>query len=547
MKTSTIKIHYNKPQLRSMLVGAPVEILIAGRGTGKTEGVLAPKSIMCYLDPMPRAAGVIVGATYNQILTRTLPGLVKGWEMLGYRRDVHFVVGKAPTDKWKKMWGWQGPFRMPHKFHYCICWWNGAIIYFVSQDIQGSSNGITIDWIIGDEAKYLKGEKFNQELLPANRGKMPAFRNIPHHHGITLTTDMPTGTGGLWLLEFEDKCDKVRVAEILKLQKIVATLRDKSLHARKSDQALFDQQIAILLEEINDLRKDLIYYHEASSLENIDALGVNYFKQQLALTTQYEFDTQILNLRLQKAADGFYPDFDEDYHGYHANDNAFLESLAYDFNKIESIDCRRDADLDPNKGIHIAIDYNRRIHPLVVGQEHPMELRILKGLHSLFPKKLKDVVAQFCEYYKNHKTKVVYFWFDQTAVGEQHETRQCDDVIKQLRKNGWTVIQKYMGVAPTHQDKYNMYGHLLQEDGKYRQILRVNKENCKQLIRSVNFAPAEIRKGGFGKVKLSERDPKFPAQDSTHYSDALDMLVWGIMESKLKDIAPSGSSIITRR
>ena len=62
MKT---QLHFNKPQLRSIMIGAPDEYLVAGRGTGKSEGVLAPKSANCYLRTMPRGTGVFVGATYK--------------------------------------------------------------------------------------------------------------------------------------------------------------------------------------------------------------------------------------------------------------------------------------------------------------------------------------------------------------------------------------------------------------------------------------------------------------------------------------------------
>lgn len=530
-----------------MLVGAPVEILIAGRGTGKTEGVLAPKSVICYLDAMPRSTGVIVGATYSQILTRTLPGMVKGWEMLGYKRDVHFIVGKTPPEAWKKMWNWQGPWRMPFRWNYVISWWNGAIIYLVSQDIIGSSNGITIDWIIGDEAKFLNQERFRQELLPANRGIMPAYRHKPYHHGITLTTDMPTGTSGLWLFEYEKECDKQRVKEILKLQLVINKLRAAMEFVTKKNREYYVNQIEVINEEINDLRRGLIFYHEASSLDNIHALGLDYIKQQLQLTTLFEFDTQILNLRPQKVEDGFYPDFDEEYHGYFGNNNFFLEKLNYNFEKLEKLDCRKDGDLADGKPLHIAIDYNRRIHPMVIAQNLNDEIRIVNALYVLFPQKLKDVVQKFCDYYEPLKKKLVYYWYDQTAVGEMNETRQCDDVVSILRKNGWSVVPMYMRLAPLHQDKYNMYGHLLQEDGVYPKKLRVNRENCSQMIRSVNLSEAEIKKGGFGKKKKSEKDPNFPAKDATHFSDAMDMLVWGLLESKLSSTAGIGTSLVMGR
>lgn len=114
------QLHFNKPQLRLMLVGAPSEVPVAGRGTGKSEGVLAPKSAKCYFGSMPRATGVIVQATYNQALVRTLPAITAEWDRLGYKRDFHYIIGKKPTEKWKKQWKWEGPYRAPFDYKYFI-------------------------------------------------------------------------------------------------------------------------------------------------------------------------------------------------------------------------------------------------------------------------------------------------------------------------------------------------------------------------------------------------------------------------------------------
>lgn len=48
---------------------------------------------------------------------------------------------------------------------------------------------------------------------------------------------------------------------------------------------------------------------------------------------------------------------------------------------------------------------------------------------------------------------------------------------------------------------------------------------------SVCLSQTEARKEGFGKNKKSEHDENFPAEESTHYGDAGDMLVTGILES----------------
>lgn len=525
------QIHFNLPQLRSIAIAAPNEYLVAGRGTGKSEGVLAYKTSNFYLKTMPRSAGVAVGATYNQLLTRTLPALVAGWEKMGYILNHHYLIGRRPSEKWIKQWNWKGPYRPPLDYKYFITWYNGAGAHLVSQDRQGSSNGITIDWIFGDEVKLLNQDKLKTELFPANRGIIPAFKGNPYHHGMTFTTDMPVGTAGRWILDMEEKMDKEKVQQILKLSSGIYQLKEIYKSSNKPIKLEIDKQITAFNEEMTELRFGLLYYHEASSLENIHALGIDYIKQQLRDTTQFQFDTQILNLRPMKMENGFYPDFDEEYHGYYANNNSYLERINYNFDAIGTINCLRDADLDLDKALHISIDYNRRIHPMVVAQVTDKAINIIKGLHALYPMKLKELIDMFVNYYKPHKRKLVYFWYDHTAVGDDNETKKCDVVISRLRKADWIVIQMYMGQAPSHEAKYRMWGDLLSENGYYTRVFRVNRENASKYIMSVCLSQTEAKKDGFGKNKKSEHDENFPAEESTHYGDAGDMLVTGILES----------------
>ena len=140
-------------------------------------------------------------------------------------------------------------------------------------------------------------------------------------------------------------------------------------------------------------------------------------------------------------------------------------------------------------------------------------------------------MQKFCDYYRPHQTEAVYYWYDHTAVGDMHETRMCDDVVEVLRKNGWVVIEMYIGQQPGHEERYRMWGDLLTDSGKYEQEFRINRENCDKLILSINQTEAEQRKDGFGKNKKSEKDPKFPAEESTHYTDAIDTWVFGVLES----------------
>jgi hypothetical protein len=156
------EIHYNIPQLRSMTVFAPEEWAVLARGTGKTKGIIAPKSER-LLNMMPRCTGVIVGATFQQILTRTLPPVIAGWEKLGYINGKHFLIGIKPPKVWREKFDWKGPYHLPLNYEYFISWWNGAGVQLVSQDRAGSSNGVSIDWIMGDEAKLLNRERWNSK------------------------------------------------------------------------------------------------------------------------------------------------------------------------------------------------------------------------------------------------------------------------------------------------------------------------------------------------------------------------------------------------
>ena len=522
-----------------MLVGAPNEYAVMGRGTGKTEGLLAKKTER-YINSMPRGTGVGLGRTFVQMLTRTLPGLIYGWEKAGYIQDRHYVIGKRPSAKWIKAWNWRGPLRPPINYEYFLSWWNGGGIHLVSQDRTGSSNGITIDWIFGDEAKLLNREKLTRELLPANRGIIQDFKDNPYHHGMTFTTDMPIGTSGQWILDMEKQMDKQRVAEILKLQKLRYNLvqlgkakTSKFFHAELNKQlAVIDDEIRLIrMGDKSKAEAKLLYYHEASALENIHALGFEYIKEQMRDTSTFEFDTQILNKRPLRLEDGFYPDLVEEVHGYFAYDYSFIDQFRYDFQRLQAQDCRRDADLNPDAPLHIALDSNRSIHPLVVAQVTEEEIRTLKGMHVLYPLKLNNVLKEFVEYYRFHRNKHIVYWYDHTMVGEQRNSTISDDVIDYLQKAGWSVNPCYIGKATLHEVRYRMWGHLLKQTGKYRKVFRYNRDNCENLALSMYRCQAEKRKDGYGKDKRPERDPTFPQEQAPHFSEAEDMLAYGILET----------------
>lgn len=530
------KVYLNKPQLRSHTIFSPEEWAVMARGTGKSQGILAPKSAR-YLDMMPRCIGVFVGATFQQILTRTLPPIVAGWERMGYIEGIHYVKCQKPSKEFIRRWRWQGPYLKPSDFDYTISWWNGASIQLISQDRSGSSNGMSIDWIMGDEAKLLNRQRLEEELFPANRGTYIELAGNPHHHGKTFTTDMPVGTAGRWILEKEKQMNMDQYRALVTCLVNVQQL-NKLLMCSPASQA---QPIASKIVEwerlSNELRKGFVYFHKASAIDNIDLLGTYYLKDQYRLLGDFNFKTSILNQEPKKVEDGFYPSLDEEIHGYFSYDYHHFSHAGYDAKLLENFnDCRKDADLDMDSPLHIAIDYNRRIWPIVTAQVHHLgnskkELRTLSGVHSLYPDSMEQAVDKWSNYYRYMKNRTVYFWFDHTILDVRH--RLLEDIIEALQKRGWVVHKCYIGKTDGHTTRYTAIQTVMQENGGSDWIVRFNRDNCKDLLLSMYQAPSIESERGFKKNKKSERDSNFPANEATHYSDAWDTLFVGLVYSKV--------------
>ncbi len=139
-------IHFNLPQLRVMLTGAQETYGVMSRGIGKSSGIIAPW-LYEQARVMPRSQGGVVGATFQQLLVRTLPPAIAMWEKMGLKRNTHWVMGHEPPEKLKKIWNWQGPRTKPLDSKYAIYWMNGSCQILISQDRVGSSNGLSLAYL----------------------------------------------------------------------------------------------------------------------------------------------------------------------------------------------------------------------------------------------------------------------------------------------------------------------------------------------------------------------------------------------------------------
>jgi len=510
-----------------MLVRAWETYGVMSRGLGKSSGIISPWLIE-QIREMPRSQGGIVGATFQQLLVRTLPPVISNWEKMGYVRDIHFIIGREPDKKWRKMWNWTPPHTMPLDSKYAIYWFNGSVQLLISQDRIGSSNGLSLAYLCNDESKLLNKERLDDEVMPTLRGDRSHFGHLSCYRGKMFTTDMPTNAKGRWILEKEELMDVQQIELIMQVQLKVNALRKKMIGKGIPTQKRIITEVAKYSALLVKLRKGSVYYAEADVFDNIDVLGKEYVDDMRKSLSPLKFRTSILNERLNKIEGGFYGYLDESIHGQEWFDNSFLDTLNYDFKKIEKLDCRQDGGMVRHKPLDVSFDYGADINCMVIGQEVGSEYRVFKALFVLHPQLVRDLVNKFCDYYVHYKTKVVNYYYDHTAIASSGVTQLTyqSEVLDAFFKRGWKVNDLYFGQAPRHDIKYEFWGVLLQETDDRLPKYRYSRSGCEYL--EVSMQNAGVKKGrrGFDKDKAPERDDSTRPERATHLSDAIDTLLF---------------------
>ena len=519
------KIYFNNPQRLTQLIGANTTVIVAGRRTGKTDSIAAPFALR-NMQRMPGSTGGIVVPTFKHGLTNTLPGLLAAWKRWGFLSGVHYVVGRKPPKSFKR------PIIEPNDYEHVISFYNGSIAVIISQDRPGSSNSLTLSWLLVDEAKFIDYQKLKDETLPANGGIKSYFGKHSFNHSIMILSDMPQTQKGSWFLHYRDKMD----AELIKtiegtVYEIWRTKeRIRSLNARGEQVPPYLKGYLRRLDtSLNKMRSVAVYYREYSSIENLQLLGENYIKQMKRDLTPLTFQTSILCQRIGIAKDGFYSSMKEA-HKYNASDFAYLDTLGYDFDPA-AIDCRADADVDPDAPICIGMDYNANINWIVAGQPKGRRLNVIKSFYVKFERKIPALVDDFCRYYAEHRNKTVVFYYDATALGSNYAVNEQDFrwvIAHEFERHGWQVEAVYIGNPMRHDEKYLLINQGFA--GKQRLMPFFNRQNNDDLILAIQAAGVTRGRNGFrkdkGGEKLAESEESL-LEHRTDGTDAFDTLYIG--------------------
>ena len=524
MEPTQKQVYFNKPQRLTQLIAANTTVIVAGRRTGKTDSIAAP-FVLRNMQRMPGSTGGIVVPTFKHGLTNTLPGLLAAWKRWGYINGLHYVVGRKPPKSFAR------PIIEPNDYEHVISFYNGSCAVIISQDRPGSSNSLTLSWLLVDEAKFIDYQKLKDETLPANGGIKSHFGKHSCNHSIMILSDMPQTQKGSWFLHYRDKMDAELIStiegtvyEIWRVKERIRTLRAAGQpvpdylqgHLRRLDTAL------------NKMRSVAVYYREYSSIENLQLLGENYIKQMKRDLTPLTFQTSILCQRIGIAKDGFYSSMREG-HKYDASnfsqlDELFRSSLVISNGAVcANLDATCDADVDPDAPLCIGMDYNANINWIVTGQPRDRRLNIVKSFYVKFERKIPALIDDFCAYYRNHRNKTVIYYYDATALNSNYAVNEQDVrwwVIHELERHGWTVEAVYLGNPMRHDEKYLLINQAFA--GRQRLMPFFNRTNNEDLILAIQAAGVSRGRNGFRKDKAGEKLAETEEDLLEHRTDGTD-------------------------
>lgn len=573
------KIYMHRGQLDVYNFGARNTKIRAARGFGKTS-YIGCHMMKCVLG-MPRQMGGFVGASAKQLYTRTMPNALKVVNQLGF--EGFYFLGQAPAKL-----HWDVPLAKPRVWENCVHFSNGVVVQMLSMAVKGSSNGLNLAFLIGDETKYLPWQRVKEEVLPTLRGDfMPLSARKTEVKRWGYGTDPkinPYYCSQLWVSDagltqkqcewekekdYETKDVNAQIAEML------AELKYLEKHSPKTAIALARNDN--YLRKLNLLRSKSEVFWQFSSIENIAMLGGEaWLRDMKRELPDLMFRLQILGQPPGKASDGFYCQFSEELNTYESADctdlildkfsrkakGRFLDAqrwptdveyMTLDMDAMQSAgeDCSCDLDLRYDEPLRIAIDAGHDMSCMVVGQtvnyQGKPSLLVMKEFFVQGEVRLRGLVREFTNYYRPHLRRrnsaaggagEVIFYYTQTikqggatayAVEGSEDSRFDNVMVLELESYGWKVTRGEFSVW-RHERKWQLFCDIFSFRASPSVYICKESGRCQYLLTAINNAGVL---NNFQKDKSLE---KYKSADGvagdprtrTDITDAFDDLVIGV-------------------
>jgi len=471
MKKPKKKVVYlNSKQKEFMISEAIRKCLVAARGFGKSFliGLVTVDKVM----QMPRAKSMLIGPTYAHLLSKTVPAITQAFEAIGwwkaeYKKFGHYVIGTKPPSYFKTA------YQEPETYKYVISFWNGYRIELISEDIGDNNRGGSYDSADIDESALISREFVNKVVSASVRGNLHKKISKSHyHHSVYDYTSTPWTPAGRWIYKTEE------------------------------------------LEKENP--KDY-FFLEATAKDNIHVLGEDYIKKLKNELSKLEFDVEVMNKRIKKLPNTFYPDFN-------FNKHVIFNTYKYEESE-DNIKINGQFDYSTTAPLLVSFDFNISFMSCVVGQKINNKLHINNQFFVKY-EKIDKLIDMILEHYATHQNKIIQIFGDRmgNSFKQGKETMKMYDIIKaKFSQENWRATIKASARNIEHKHKHYVINKALEEDGTMP--IRINGNTCKALVLSIQHAGIL---DNYQKDKSSERDANTLQEFATHLSDCFDYLLYPI-------------------
>lgn len=465
-------VYVNKKQTYFLSARQKRRTFVGGRGSGKSN-VYGHRSVL-NANSLPRAKFFLGALTYNQAYTKTLPSAMDAWHSHGLReydkktRFGHYIVCQKPPADWLR------PYQAPRSYENCISFINGFTIEILSLDRGDSARGGNYDGGDCDESALLKRDVVFKVLRPMIRGNIYRFNHYLHQSFCDYTS-VPWLPTGQWVFETEENAKQ------------------------KPDEYLF---------------------LESTAYDNIDVLGEKYLSDLKQEMSVLEFDVEVLNKRLKKLPNAFYPAFNEQKH-------LCYQTYAYDHDEATGLYLINNSFITEKLPLETSWDFNAAFTSMIVCQEKGNEFRCLDTLYVKSAEGKSLVVAlteDFCKKYENHPNKDVMIYGDRNGNNKNpgDEKTFYEKIMDTMRTYGFNPTLMVEGLDPDHKLKHFLINDLLSETNPRYPVIRMHQDNCKFLAISIQNSPImpDWKKDKRSESKLIDQER------ATHLSDCFDNIVY---------------------
>ena len=532
-----LEMYQNTTQALATVIDPNKLIVVAGRGTGKTTHVTAPR-ILRVAGSMPRETSIISHKSYVALFSNVIPAILeffrsdRGGNRTLLTEGIDYVVGEKDLPKHFRQPRY--PVLNPER---SIVFANGHVLQAVSIDRPDSIAGSSIVHAFFEEMKYSDGEKLRSRIIPAIRtsriGDGSAAYRSYLHGGITGVSDIGRMSIGEdnWFTDYEKKVDAQLISDIVTL-----SLYINREEIRKRNGAAIVASIGKYRDILSSLRRKATYYIRVSTFINRDVLGFDYFRTQKEMLSMSEFLSSICSIGDRNRDNLFFELWDEDRHAY--DDSYKYETVArLNIKETFRLDASYLKYFDSAEKLLIGYDPGS-FASIVVAQEKKGEntLRVLKEFFVFPPQDIPDLAAQFNTFFASSRFRRIDLYYDR--AGNRKNDRRANEtdareMKSELEKYGWIVTLKNLGQATIyHWQHHRLWKRLLAEDERSVPKIRIDANECPNLVSAMycckkvpGSSPVELDKTPEKKV-----DIRLQAGLTPQIPSALTYLVWGLYE-----------------